>query len=1235
MVATTPVIPAATVASDTIFRRLSAEAKSAMQHSTTIAIAPPDTRTARFSTELASHANKNPTIESSSMTTRGSECCTTGSPRIHPTAGWNVVSCVPTELPTASQETASSSEIIGASTRALPLDHRPRHTRMRALLALALAATAATAFEYSLLPIPIVTEFAGEAPFEFSCQGPATLSFVPTGSTATLSQAGTNCSLLSDVPGDYVVVDNVGVSTLRALDAAQSQLLWNDGFNGCPVIDTCSDAYDSVYVPAASVGSCAIERDGLFEVTMPGGGTDLVCGLATQRPALSFFGDSLVHSLRNISVAPSNPGWFAARFGLLPLSSEGDTVSWLLEAGPSDTGGASRRSLDSAAFGIGFDIQYFQGNSSPVAVLWTESNEKRVALSANCMKQGDGAWVDFVALQLDAKQASLMVTCGSTMGSVSLVHGIEWQVWGIGLGTVRAALVGVGANQGKVTFGSWQVDTLRPVGVLPGILTPTPDGAIVDSARVSLGSAQDALSVSMGIVDVTLAPFRADPSSSRDSTAALQRAIDWSRANGLVAYLPAGQYSISDTLQAVSYGRLSSNAIVDEQGVLQQGSVSCRSSPVVLRGAGNGSAVLTLATRAPGFGSPDSPKPVINMTYWKMASPGSPPHEQWNEAMNMALLSLGVHVLPGNPGAVGVRMRGAQGTTVEDVTIEMDSGLVGLAGLPGSGGSVTRLTVQGGQWAVDGRATQPQPTITALSTSGQACGAVLSWSEQTLVLVGANLSLSNPTVPAIAVGCDVSYPGGCASPPLLVGACDSGSAVNGQLTVIDSVIGGAGSLAIDTSRAVALSNVWVEDAAVLLRAISQPEAVGPPLNLTLSAPSAGEWTVVSLASVPVSVPSVRWSQAQTLNLTVDDVFATERGVLRRSLQPNVSMVPSRSAPPPDLLQQHITTFPSWDTGSSVVFAKEHGVVGDGVTDDSGAIQALLNAQQPGTVVVLGPGQFAVSRGLLVPPGVSLQGSSPDATRVVPANLSTAGCPSLLCVRASSDSPSTLSFLQLRVWQSEAQAVSGATIQASGGQAKATALAMRQAYGWTSPLCGTASRLPGGGSCPADQVSDSAFWLFQGSSSPSRMAVLSLHMEQSSFQGPNYRHVLVTGDSPVRFYHLNAEHAESDANVEVSGATAAIYGLKSEGHRTVLLVSSAADVMLAGFGGNACASKDPPTVLFQVNSVSSLLMNLVGMESRTTLADGPSPCDDPTSTAFLAVFNSTTKPLERPTRFFTG
>ena len=52
----------------------------------------------------------------------------------------------------------------------------------------------------------------------------------------------------------------------------------------------------------------------------------------------------------------------------------------------------------------------------------------------------------------------------------------------------------------------------------------------------------------LGLLDVTKAPYLADPTGTADSTEAIQRAVNDARDHGLVCFFPEGTYLISDTI---------------------------------------------------------------------------------------------------------------------------------------------------------------------------------------------------------------------------------------------------------------------------------------------------------------------------------------------------------------------------------------------------------------------------------------------------------------------------------------------------------------------------------------------------------------------------------------------------------------------------------------------------------------------------------------------------------------
>ena len=81
----------------------------------------------------------------------------------------------------------------------------------------------------------------------------------------------------------------------------------------------------------------------------------------------------------------------------------------------------------------------------------------------------------------------------------------------------------------------------------------------------------------LGVLDVTAKPFQADPTGQRDSTDALQKAIDFARDKRMVAFFPLGTYRVSGTLTAVkSTSRMSPCLLVGEQRRVRGKGVAAR-----------------------------------------------------------------------------------------------------------------------------------------------------------------------------------------------------------------------------------------------------------------------------------------------------------------------------------------------------------------------------------------------------------------------------------------------------------------------------------------------------------------------------------------------------------------------------------------------------------------------------------------------------------------------------------
>ncbi len=645
----------------------------------------------------------------------------------------------------------------------------------------------------------------------------------------------------------------------------------------------------------------------------------------------------------------------------------------------------------------------------------------------------------------------------------------------------------------------------------------------------------------MGMVDVTAAPFHADRTGRKDATRALQDAILFAREHQMVTYFPAGKYTVSDTLECL-HGRWDPKV-----GKLRKS----RDSPCILVGdrTGERRPLLQLAPHSPGFDDPSRPKYVLRFWSFGIGKEASRTELQPNINMNQMLIGIDVTIGQGNPGAVGVRHRAAQGSSVQDCTIDARGGLTGLEGGAGSGGSHFGVTVIGGRFGVDYRQTQPAPTMAGFTLIDQTEAAILCASRQTLVAVGCRIE-TQTRGPVIVSR--QKYPH------------------QGQMSLVDSVIRfkrPGPNVAIETNASLTLHNVYVEDAETI---------VHTPRGPALTADQPGWLEVREFAAGLSPPPTGRWTAIPGLTYEAPIYIDGQR-----SSRSSVADV-RHDAPPENFTARHIwnADFPSWQTAGAVnVKHTPYQARGDGETDDAEALQRAIDEHE---VVFLPKGIYRVSRPIQLRSQTKLLGVGRCFTWVLP--LETDGGPFADAqrpqpvVRTADDAEadSVVAFLGIRTdwtcpgayclhWQSGRRSIF---------RAVNTVLPNR----WAKPR-----GMP-------DPVYDLPLVLVSGHGGG---RWYNFHQESWHFHGPHYRHLLIDSTTePIHLYQCNPEHARSDANMEIRNARyVSLYGVKGEYYQPIIAIRNSDHVRMFGYGGNAAAH--PGKSLFVVeNTPNVLLTNLV-------------------------------------------
>jgi len=313
----------------------------------------------------------------------------------------------------------------------------------------------------------------------------------------------------------------------------------------------------------------------------------------------------------------------------------------------------------------------------------------------------------------------------------------------------------------------------------------------------------------LGIGAVSVRDMGAVGDGRHDDTDAIQLAIDFARDNSLVCWFPAGDYVVSRTLLGVQLPEIWGNGSLHNghgrymfmKHICLVGPSHGQRARLVLK-AGTFPERLAdrrrfviwaqyiLGTR----GILDSP---VTVGPGKKSSDheGGPLSD--NDSANLfcnAIRHLDIVVRPNNRGASGVYFASAEEATMRDVRVIFEpnpdgtpNGEAGFSGLPGSGGSVHNLFVQGGKLAIvltgekvhplgfplgsfaTKRAASPAPTVSNSEFVGQTEGIVRGTVGGTLTMVGCRFAMatgepaigmhghSPESTPAV-IDCVIEYP---------------------------------------------------------------------------------------------------------------------------------------------------------------------------------------------------------------------------------------------------------------------------------------------------------------------------------------------------------------------------------------------------------------------------------------------------------------------------------------------
>ncbi|SKA87655.1 Pectate lyase superfamily protein [Paucidesulfovibrio gracilis DSM 16080] len=736
------------------------------------------------------------------------------------------------------------------------------------------------------------------------------------------------------------------------------------------------------------------------------------------------------------------------------------------------------------------------------------------------------------------------------------------------------------------------------VRLMPTVRAPFQDGPLALDAPVS--DFQPELT-RLGYLDVTLPPFLADPTGKTDTTKALQRAIDHARDHQLVCFFPSGIYRISDTLEATQQYYQRSNGQI----------MGARFFPCVLQGSADGPRpVIELAPFSPGFDRAADPKPMLHFRARKRTRHGVVPNQfSSNINFNQMLRGIDIRVGRGNGGAIGIQHGGAQGSGVQDCTIDVRNGFIGMREASGAGGGQYGITVLGGKIGLDFGLSEPVPTLVGTRLIGQERHALVYSGMNTLVAAGLEIE-SN------------------ARGPLIRSKAVRWGPQAGPMSIVDAAIRmPKGGTAIEAARPLYLKDVTIEGASVPVLhpdGVAFPEAAAgrltireyargvlhPPFTMKERDMDPATNPVVRLQN-PVYLPTLAALQNETPQASrqsVRDRIALPASLAAEAYAPPRdyrALLASRQAEiqPPvqhkqgpglvsgsvmdrDLVAEHLwpPRVPPLEI-PGIANVLDYGAKGDGRTDDTAAIQQAIDEHPD---VFLPKGYFRLTRPLRLRPDTRLLGVSKNlsflcVTGNEPGIVSTTG-PKAMVVTADATQTSTEIENVGFYLPVEADRVAALSWRCGGQSLLKDILIFHHSL---KGFDVNVKRFP---------QREQPLLLVEGHGGG---AIYNYYHEDHIGQGPGYRHLLVRDTpGPLRFYQLDIEHAKGSWQSEIRHAgTVEIYGLKGEGHMPVLRAEDVRKLALYGTGGNAAAK--PGTVLLSFENVDSLTLANVNFWPRLT------------------------------------
>jgi hypothetical protein len=394
-----------------------------------------------------------------------------------------------------------------------------------------------------------------------------------------------------------------------------------------------------------------------------------------------------------------------------------------------------------------------------------------------------------------------------------------------------------------------------------------------------------------------------------DDTAALQAAIDATYSSGKPDCSLPGARVILLKGNGASY-RLSAQVTLPDW--------------VRLVGYGSTRPLLQLAAHTPGFGEQENPTPLLRVINWSPPAGGACAKTNstgGNTAFGTGVYNVDISIAKGNIGAVGIVNDAAQGGVLRAMMFNLSTDA--LAGVASPGWAHQELVFLGGAYGVVVNKTGAWPSVFRdCAWRGQE-RAALAWAQGDLS-AWEGVTLLRAWVEHVPIGADL------------------GGAMSARLTVLDSTAVDVVTLVVPPALAAGASSVLLRGGGgmrvtVLVGASDSAPAVANPAGST----SAYKLNSCVAGAVTADVRA-QGGNVPVVTVTCDAAAAA-------------------TLPPPSPADT-----PAWPPVADWRSVKEHGMVGDGHTDNTAALSALLKSP-PSHALYIPLGVYAIRDTIVVPP----------------------------------------------------------------------------------------------------------------------------------------------------------------------------------------------------------------------------------------------------------------------------